>query len=114
MGCLPRPQLWNQSRDRPAEVPTSSLARFGGAGSVLSRTSEGNGSRPGGAARRCSVHAFPGIRTPADAVTLPFTKIPHETVEKEARANGVTAQAGRMQQGPAQGSAGEFGGVHQR
>lgn len=49
-----------------------------------------------------------------EAVVLPFTKVPYQTREKKTGGDGVTAQAGRMQQCTAQRSPGKVGGVHER
>ena len=48
------------------------------------------------------------------AAVLPFTEVPRQTLEEEAGAGGVTAQADHMQPCPAQGSSGKFGGVPAR
>lgn len=55
-----------------------------------------------------------GIQAPLGAALAPFAQVSCQTREKVAGGGGVTTQAGGMQQGTAQGSPGEIGGVHGR
>jgi hypothetical protein len=73
-----------------------------------------NVSETSGRHANLSDEVFSWIQAPMGAMVLPFAKVPRQTLEEEAGAGGVTAQAGRMQQCTAQGSPGQVGGTHRR